>query len=154
MDEDIDIDILSHFHRVPHKGLSRIVETLDVLGIATVDRKWKSAGDEHYPRIEYLLESPYTLSMGVTRQPFVGHTSWISIHAANEDHERTSTLLLMYREADRIWLRSWSRGMCPDARIDALVAQWFPRGESQVQLDQDGLINATAQHLANILLDG
>lgn len=154
MDDDIELDILSYFQRVPHKGLVRIIATLEVLGVATVHRKWVSRGDENFPRIEYLPEGIYKLSIGVTRQPFIGFTSWLSLHAVDENGERTSTLLLLHREADQVWLRSWSKGMRPDPCIDPLVRGWFPPGQNEQKLEHEGLVNATLQHLINILHEG
>ncbi len=152
MDEDIvDIDLLTVFQHVPHKGLARIAATLEVLGFPMVLGRWRSKGDHHFPRVEYTdARSPYTLAMGVSRQPFLGHVSWISVHAIDEDHEQTAIVLLLYREAERSWLRSWSRGIHADPSIDKLIAEWFPKKESDILIAEDGLVNATIQYMVNI----
>jgi hypothetical protein len=155
MHDDIDIDILSNFQNVPHKGLARMIPTLDTLGVYTVDRKWRSRGDAQFPRVEYLLEdSAYRLSMGVSRQPFRGHISWIALHGLNENGEASQTLRLCFREEENRWLREWTRGLYIDPKIDPLVKAWFPKLEAEIALPFEGLIDATLQHMVSVLLEG
>lgn len=156
MDEEIDINVLTVFQRdpsIPHKGLARIAATLEVIGIPMVMRKWRSKGDEHFPRVQYMGHSPYTLSMGVSRELSRGHTSWIAIQAVDEHHDSSSIIRLHFREAERMWLRSWSVGMVPDQLIDHLIREWFPHNEPEIRLENDDLINLTLQHFV-ILLNG
>lgn len=155
MQDDIDLDVLAHFMRVPHKGLARIIATLDVLGIATDERKWASRGDVNFPRIEYLLDdSGYRLNMGVSRQPFKGHISWISIHGLNEDNESSSILRLCYLEESPRWYREHARGTYTDERMGALIREWFPTASAEAPLEDEYLVNATLQHFVNLLLEG
>lgn len=156
MQIDVELDILSHFTSVPHEGLKRVIHTLDVIGIPTVARKWRSKGDENFPRIELMLDADegYQMGMGVTRQPFRGHTSWISLHRQNDRFEPSTVLRLCYSETEKRWSREWGRGVIRDQRIDELVGFWFPKNEASVPLTQDGHIDATLQHFASLLLDG
>lgn len=152
---EIDIDILSNFQNIPHKGLERIIPTLDTLGVYTVDRKWRLRGDAQFPRVEYLLDdSAYRLNMGVTRQPFRGHISWISLHGISEKGETSQVLRLCFREQEKLWLREWTRGLYVDPKIDPLIQAWFPKLEAEVVLPFEGLIDATLQHMVSVLLEG
>jgi len=149
-----DVHVFNIFQLVPHMGLERMEASLELLGLGRTMRHWKSVGDTDFPRVEYIDRySAYVLSMGVTRQPFTGHSSWIAIQAVDEDQDRSSALRLVYRETDKFWLRSWSKGTRPDPKIDQLVAEWFPKRESELRLESENLINITLQHFV-ILLNG
>lgn len=145
-------DLFTYFQRVPHKGLARIIATLGVLDITMSRREWASNDAEDFPRVEYRPKnSAYTLAMGVSRRPFIEYTSWLSLHAVDELGERSSTIFLCFVESDRVWIREWSKGTFTDGLIDALIQSWFPKGEPRLRIEQDGLVDATLQHLVHIL---
>ena len=150
MDDESEPDLFTYYQLVPHKGLARIIGTLEALGITKSCREWIGKGGDNYPRLEHCPKgSVYTLSMGVSRQVFIGYTSWFAFHAADAHDVRSSIILLCYSESERFWLREWSKGAFADRRIEALIQSWFPKGEQRQKLEHDGLVNATLQHLIN-----
>jgi hypothetical protein len=152
--EYVQIHVFNTFQLVPHMGLARMEAAIESLGLGRTMRYWKSVGSADFPRVEYIDQhSVYGLSMGVTRQPFSGYSSWMAIQAVDENQDRSSAIRLMYRETDRFWLRSWTKGTRPDPKIDQLVAEWFPKGEPELRLDNEDFVNLTLQHFV-ILLNG
>ena len=154
MKDEFELDIFTYFQLVPHKGLARIIATLEVLGVTKLRYKWANKGTPDYPRIEYRHKNGnYVCALGVSRRPFIGHSSWLSFYATNERNEQSSVIILCFNEVDRIWLREWNRGIIIDAQINALIHTWFPKGDPRLLIEQDGLVNATIQHLIHLMLE-
>lgn len=153
MNEQCEPDLFTYFQRVPHKGLARIVATLEVLGITKSRYRWTSLGSLDLPRIEYRYNNgDYVCMLGVTRQPFIGYTSWLAFFATNDRKEQSSSIRLSFNETERMWFREWSKGVFANDRIDSLIRDWFPKGEPRIKLEQDGLVNATLQHVVHVLI--
>lgn len=153
MTDEQDAHVFNAFMLVPHIGLARIEGALESLGVEREMRFWRKVGNDEFPRVEYQKAStPYTLSMGVSRMPFEGFISWVAIQHVHANLDRSAAARLMYRESEKNWSRSWSKGTVNDQDIDALVQTWSLQAELEQKLEQDTLIYSTLTSFVAIIM--
>lgn len=145
METEIDGLLFMPFNRYPHRGLTRMADSLNVLKISMQRHHWNSVGSDDYPRIERVGHGGVTLSLGVSRRPFVGFISWASVHRAD-----SAIIRLMHYEQDRRWIREYTPGKTPEPEFDLVIGQLFPGREREIKLDDELLVNAVLQHFANL----
>ncbi|MCC7523096.1 hypothetical protein IT407_04865 [Candidatus Uhrbacteria bacterium] len=150
MDDLVENDILLCFRHVPHRGISRMANTLQAIGVSINRRKWAYIPSDHYPRVEMSGRSGTKFSLGVSRQPLVGYISWASVQRVDEANESSAILRTAYRETDRIWSIEYVPRIVADPAFDQAVAELFPAGIRELRFDKEDLVNAHMQRFVDL----
>lgn len=147
MDDD---DILFRFKLVPHRGLSRIAFALRMLKVSLHTSKWQYIHREDAQRVERAAPAGTRLTLGVSRQPFVGFISWASVHQLNEENESSAILRICYQETSKIWSCDYVPGAIGNGEIDRAIAELFADRTRSFVFQNEDMVNAYIQRFVDI----